>query len=101
VRVAEEEVAVPVDAQAAGPTVAVIGRGPAGAEELAVPVEHLDARREIDDVEAVAAVDGHRPGPDEIAVLHAAPAPDQFRLRLRPTTAGEKHQAEADEPAPA
>src|SRR4029079_19317877 len=75
VRVADEEVAVAVDAQAAGPAVAVVGRGPARPEEAAVAVERLDAGGEIDDVEPVLGVDGDRPRPDEVAGPDALPRP--------------------------
>src|SRR5205085_9266298 len=43
VRIAEEEVAVAVDAEAAGPAVAVVGRVPSLAEVLAVAVVDLNA----------------------------------------------------------
>ena len=52
-RVGDDEVAVVVDAEAAGPALAVVGRGPGQAEVLAVEVVDLDAGGEIDDVEAV------------------------------------------------
>ena len=95
VRIADEQVAVAVDAEAAGPAVAVVGRGPGRAEVMAVAVEDLDAGGEIDDVEAVLAVDGDGAGLDEVAVLHAPVTPDQFRLRVRPAAArAGQHQAE-------
>src|SRR5437773_8357917 len=88
-RIANENVAVAVDAQAAGPTIAVVGRGPAGAEEMAVAVEHLNASGEIDNVEAILRVDGDGARPHEIAGPDAFLAPDDFRPRRVARTAGQ------------
>ena len=85
VRIADDQVAVAVDAEAAGPAVAVVGRGPGGAEVLAVAVEDLDAGGEIDDVEAILSVDGDGPRPDEIAVgrRRVCPRPVPARCAAR------------------
>src|SRR5262245_48016213 len=93
--VADDQVAVVGHAQAAGPAVAVVGRGPGGAEVLAVAVIDLDAGGEIDDEQSVLLVDCDGAGADEVAVLDAAGAPDQFRLAAG-AAAGEGEQAEAD-----
>src|SRR5262249_27545387 len=92
VRIADQEVAVAVDAEAAGPAVAVIGGGPGGAEVAAVAVVDLDGGGETDDIEVVIAVNGHSAGLLEVAVLHAPTAPDQLRLGVRAAAASEGRQ---------
>src|SRR5262249_51372461 len=88
VRIADEEVAVAGDAQAAGPAVAVVRRLPGGAEVLAVAVVDLDAGGEVHDVEAVLVIDGDGPRPGQVAVVDAAFAPDQFRRAGLAATGG-------------
>src|SRR5262249_35416490 len=80
VRVRDEEVAVAVDTEAAGPALAVVGGRPGGPQVLAIAVVDLDAGGEIDDVEAVLGVDGDGPGFDHIAVHDTAVTPDEFRF---------------------
>ena len=53
VRIADNDIAIAIDAQAAGPAVTKIGRGPGDAEEFAVAIERLNAGGPIDDVEMV------------------------------------------------
>src|SRR5262249_19853399 len=79
VGIADNEVIVGVDAQAAGPAVAVIRRGPGWAEVLAVAVIDLDAGREINDIKTILFVDGNSSRPHQVAVLHAFLAPDYIR----------------------
>src|SRR5262249_15246076 len=57
-RIADDQVAVPVDAEPAGAAVAVIRRGPSWAEVLAVAIEDLDASGKIDDEKPVLRIDG-------------------------------------------
>src|SRR5262249_47077675 len=47
--IADQEIAVPVDAQPAGPAIAVIGCGPDMVQEIAVAIENLNARCPIDE----------------------------------------------------
>src|SRR5262249_31818900 len=91
VRIANDEVAVAVDAQPAGPAVAVVGCLPAR-KVVAVTVEHLNAGGEIDDVEPVLAVEGGGARPDEVARPGASTAPDEIRFRGRATAAEHEQQ---------
>ena len=70
-RVADDQVAVAVDAQAARPAVAEVGRGPRDAEVLAVEVERLDAGGEVHDPEPVAGGRWRRPRASKVAGSHA------------------------------
>ena len=72
VRIADDQVAVAVDAEAAGPAIAIVRRRPGGAEVMAVAVVDLNARGEIDNVEAIPRIDGDGTGTDHVSVLHAA-----------------------------
>src|SRR5262249_37946742 len=93
VGIADDEVAVVIDAQSAGAAVAVVGSGPGVAEVFAVAVVNLDAGGVIDDVQAILTVDGDGAGADEIAVLNAAAAPDDFGFGPRPAAGvGEQTQ---------
>ena len=98
-RIADDEIVVDVHAQAAGPAIAIIGRGPGGAEIVAVAVVNLDARGEIDDVKVVLPVDGDGARPDHIAVLHALASPDDLRRTVLSApnagTAGAERQRSA------
>src|SRR5262249_60658921 len=78
VRVADDQVAVAVDAQPAGPPLAVVGRRPGGAEVVAVGVVDLDAGGEVDDVEAALGVEGGGPRAHRVPVRDAAPPPAQL-----------------------
>ena len=78
-RIADQQIIVAVDAQSAGPAVVVVGRRPGRPEVVAVPVVDLDACGVVDDKEAVFRVDGDGPRLEEVAVLGAALAPDEFR----------------------
>ena len=76
-----------IDAQAAGPAVAVIGRVPGDAEVFAVAIERLDAGRHIDNVEPIIRPDGDGAWLDKFAPLDAALAPDDFRRAAGPAAA--------------
>src|SRR5207253_10442732 len=95
-RIADEQVAVAVDAQAAGPAVAVVGRRPRSFEVIAVRVEDLNARGPIDDVDAVIGVDGGGARLDQLAGQHAAPPP--YELRLGRGAAASRDEREAGQP---
>src|SRR5439155_70449 len=68
VRIADNEVAVAVDAQPARPAVAVVRRFPAVLQIMAVAVEDLNAGREVNEIEMIVSVDGHGARLFEIAV---------------------------------
>ena len=91
-RVTDEQVAVAVDAEPAGPALAIIGCGPGRAEIHSVAIVDLDAGGEVHDVEMVRAVDGDGAGADQVAVLHAFAAPDTLRLRMLAGTARQHPQ---------
>src|SRR5262249_15161106 len=52
VRITHDEVVIAVDTQAAGPAVAVVGRGPRVAKVVAVAIVDLDAGGVIDNIQA-------------------------------------------------
>src|SRR5262249_29091687 len=92
-RIADEKIAILVDAQSAGPAIAIIGRGPHMVQEMAVAVEHLDARGPIDEIESVLSIDGGSPGLDQLPSLDTAFAPHQFRLIAFIATSNRKQTA--------
>src|SRR6516162_3852083 len=98
-RIADDHVASCIDAQAAGPAVAVVGGGPGDVEVFAVAVEDLDARGPIDDVEAVIGADGNGARLDELAALDAAFAPDKLRHAARAAAAHQHDEHEHREKA--
>ena len=95
-RIADEQIAVAVDAQAAGPAVAIVGGCPAQVQEMAVAVEGLDAGREVDNVEMIVRVDGDGPRPHQIARLGALASPHELRLIV--LAACQQQESEADQP---
>src|SRR5205085_10338813 len=97
VAVADDEVAFPVKGKAAGPALAVVGRGPGDAQVMAVEVVGLDAGGEIDDVEAVLAVDDRGARPGQVAVADALLAPDQLGARGRAATARQTEGGEDEQ----
>src|SRR5216684_709274 len=98
-RIADDHVTFCIDAQAAGPAVAVVGGGPGDVEVFAVAVEDLDARRPIDDVEAVIGADGDGARLDEIPALDAALAPDKLRHAARAAATRQQDEYEQWEKA--
>src|SRR5262249_38988357 len=94
VRVGDNEVAFAVQPQAAGPALAVVGHREGDAQVLAVQVERLHARGEIDDPKAVFSVNDGGAWADEVAVLHALFAPDDLRPRRGAAATGEAQHGE-------
>src|SRR5215207_9751658 len=97
-RIADDEVAFMIDAQARGAAVAIIGRRPGYIEKLAVAVERLNARRPIDEVESILGTDGNRPRLDELAPLHATLPPDE--LWFIPCAGTARRYARKQQPGP-
>ena len=59
---------------------------------MAVAIVDLDAGREIHDVQVILGINGRRTRFDEVAVLHAALTPDEFRLVGMARTAPQRQQ---------
>src|SRR5437870_13677115 len=83
-RIAHQQVAVAVDAQSAGPAVAVVRSRPGSPEKIPISIKHLNARGKVDDVDSILSINGGRARPDELAAVDAATSIDDFRLRPRP-----------------
>src|SRR5262249_25382895 len=81
--VADEQVAIAVDAQPAGPAVAIIGSRPGVTQVFAVAIIRLNACGPVDQVMVILRIDGHGAWFFEIAALDAAPAPDELGLVAR------------------
>ena len=89
VRVADDQVAVFGDAQAARPAVAKIRSRERRADVIAIEVIRLNAGGEVDDPETIIVIDDRGPRPNEVAVEDAALAPDDVRLGRRPAAGDE------------
>jgi hypothetical protein len=92
VRIADDDVVIVVNAQPAGPAIAIVRRRPGMTQKLAVPVKGLDAGSPIDKVQPVFGINRDRPRLDEIAVRDAALAPDELGLLVVVLATGEKHK---------
>src|SRR5205823_5310376 len=93
VGVADDQLAVAGDAQAARPAVAEVGGGERRADVVAVQVVGLDAGGEVHNPKAVVVVDDGRPRADHVAVEHAPLAPNEVRFGTGPAPGGEAGQA--------
>src|SRR5262245_54854074 len=93
VRVTHKYVAVPVDAEAARPAVAEVGRLPRNSQVIPVEIVSLDARGEVDEIDAALGVDGNRPRPGDVAGHFAMLAIQEVR-RAVPPAAGEPARRE-------
>lgn len=99
-RIADQEVAIAIDAQAAGPTIAVVRRRPTDVEIIPVTIVALDPRRKIDDIEVVVGIDGDGTGAVNCSRLGAVFAPDNFRFCVRSAAAGREEQTPDGKPTP-
>ena len=81
-RVGDEQIAVAIEIQSRRAAVIVSRRLPL-VEIIAVGVEHLNAGRHIDDVKAVARIDGDRPRLAEAAFRDSGASPDFFQFAGR------------------
>src|SRR5437016_4062766 len=95
-RIADDEIVVAADAQAAGPAIAIVRRGPRRSDIIAVAVVDLNPRGEVDNIKAIVLVDGDSPWPHQVAVLHAFLAPDNFRRVMVAEAAEREWQREQE-----
>src|SRR5260370_1117931 len=102
VRIGHDQIAVAVDAQATGPAIAVIGRGPSRPDVFAGEIEPLNPGAVIDDEKPIVPVDGRCSRLGEFAVVGAETSPDRVGLRRWSATrkqerGNEQHQAPASQ----
>src|SRR5262245_12417894 len=90
-RVAHQQVAFAIDAQTAGPAIAIIRRRPGRAEVTAIAIVDLKPGREIDEVQPIITVNGGGPRLHEIAVLYSFTPPDDLWLAAQSATARSAH----------
>src|SRR5262245_47250875 len=91
-RVAYDQVPVAVDAEPAGPTVAIIRGLPGRAEIFAVEAEHLDAGREVHQEQPILAVNRDRSRTEEVAGGLTLLTPDDLWFAARPSAADGRNE---------
>src|SRR5437870_2563375 len=85
--IADDQMAVAIDAEPARPAIAEIGRRPGRAEIMTIGVVHLNPRGKVHNVEMIVGIDGDGSRPDDVARLQSPAAPDELRSVASPLAA--------------